>query len=353
MHTNRNQILLWAESGQFERQDIDQVIQVANAEPQPDEWINFLKIGLLWSAVVSLCCGVIFFFAYNWQDMGRFTKFALVEMVMLIATLAYIRITVTKLLTAATLMAMTLFTGALLALVGQTYQTGADPWQLFTTWSLLMLPWAFIARASSLWILWAILVNLSVALYMDISHGIFGILFTEEISFWIFALLNTSLLCVFEYFSYIANKRAAQTENNAASKKDITNRYVNQLLASIASTAATFLALWSIFEYKVQITGFLFYMIWIASAFYIYRYKIRDLFILSLGSLSIIIILVSLLVKAIDNSLDDGGFLLVSVTIIALSTLAGIWLKNLSKEFSQESDYIEPPTSNTTQAEGL
>ncbi len=349
MQNNRNQILQWAESGQFEEQEIDQVILVAQAEPQPTEWIDFLKMGLLWSAMISLCCGVIFFFAYNWQDMGRFTKFTLVEMVMVMSTLAYIRIASTKTLTSATLMGMTLFTGALLALVGQTYQTGADPWQLFAAWGLLMLPWAFVARASSLWIVWVALVNLSVALYLEISHGIFGILFTEEVGIWVFALLNSLLLCGFEYRSFVQIRISAKNKKMS----EISNRYVNQLLAVIAGAATTFLALWSIFEYKVELVGFVFYVLWVAAAFYIYRYKIRDLFVLSAVSLSVIVVIISLLVKAIDNSMDDGGFLLISFAIIGLSTLAGIWLKNLSKEFNQSPNDTGSTDLNDTQAEDL
>ena len=334
MHSNRNQILQWAESEQFEVENIDQIIQLAEAEPKSAEWIEYLKTGLLWSAVVSLCSGVIFFFAYNWQDMSRFTKFALVESVMLIATLAYVRIASTKMLTSATLMGMSLFTGALLALVGQTYQTGADPWQLFATWAVLMLPWAIIAHASSLWILWVVLVNLSVSLYLDVSHGIFGILLTEEIGLWIFTLLNTVLLCVFEYHSFVRNNLSQ-------------NRYVNQLLALAAGTATSFLALWAIFEYKVGPSGFAFYLVWIGCAFYIYRYKVRDLFVLSMGSLSVIIITVSLLIEIIDSSMDDGGFLLISLVIIGLSSMAGIWLKKLSKLIENETNTIKPEPLST------
>ncbi len=338
MHRNRNQIIQWAESIQFEPENINQIIHIAEAEPKPTDWINFLKTSLLWSAMLSICCGVIFFFAYNWQDISRFTKFALVETVMLVSTLAYIRIASTKMLTSATLMAMSLLTGALLALVGQTYQTGADPWQLFATWALLILPWALIASASSLWILWMVLVNLSVLLYLEISHGIFGILLTDEIALWFFVLLNTALLCTFEYFS-LRNK----AWNN--------NRYVNQLLALAAGTATTILAIWSIFEYKMGVSEFAFYLVWIASAFYIYRYKLRDLFVLSMGSLSVIIIVISLLIKAIDNSMDEGGFLIVSFAIIGLSTLAGVWLKNLSQQFSKESDVIQSEASIASHAE--
>ncbi len=41
----------------------------------------------------------------------------------------------------AALLLATLLLGVFLALFGQTYQTGADPWQLFANWALLILPW--------------------------------------------------------------------------------------------------------------------------------------------------------------------------------------------------------------------
>ncbi|MBV1911844.1 MAG: DUF2157 domain-containing protein, partial [Kangiellaceae bacterium] len=145
MHSRREQILKWAdESAHVNEENINQIIQAAEAEPTQADWVDFLKTALLSSAVISICSGVIFFFAYNWQDISRFTKFAIVEAAMLIATISYIRIATTKLLSSCALLAMSLFTGALLALVGQTYQTGADPWQLFASWAFLILPWTII-----------------------------------------------------------------------------------------------------------------------------------------------------------------------------------------------------------------
>ena len=41
----------------------------------------------------------------------------------------------------AALLAAALLTGGLLALIGQTYQTGADTFELFATWAALILPW--------------------------------------------------------------------------------------------------------------------------------------------------------------------------------------------------------------------
>jgi len=341
MRNNRNKILQWAEAGQFEGQDLARAIKLVRAEPNSAEWLNFLKKGGLWSTVIFLSAGVIFYFAFNWQNMGRFTKFALIEMIMLLSTLAYVRISTSKLLSSVSLMGITLFTGALLALVGQTYQTGADPWQLFATWSFLMLPWAVVARASSVWIVWLILVNLSLVLYLSISHTILGLLVTKERGIWIFSLLNTLLLLVFESYDY---QQAHKKQANETTKKSfvsnllnhaIGNRYVNQLSAIFAGFGVTLLAIWSVFESQYDFAGLLFYSLWITTAFYIYRYKIRDLFILSAGSLSVIVVVISLLIKMLDSRLGDGGFLMISFAIIGLSSLAGIGLRNLSKEFSQ------------------
>ncbi len=60
-------------------------------------------------------------------------------------------------------------TGALLALVGQIYQTGADPWQLFLLWAALLLPWLLVLRTVMLGLLFAVLLNVGLALYLGVS----------------------------------------------------------------------------------------------------------------------------------------------------------------------------------------
>ena len=56
--------------------------------------------------------------------------------------------------------------GALLAVYGQTYQTGADPWGLFATWALLILPWAVAACFTPLWLLVIGLIDTAHVLYL-------------------------------------------------------------------------------------------------------------------------------------------------------------------------------------------
>ncbi len=68
------------------------------------------------------------------------------------------------------LTAASVFTGIFLAIYGQVYQTGADRYQLFLTWSLLISGWVIISRFSALWFFWILLINLSIALFIGQTY---------------------------------------------------------------------------------------------------------------------------------------------------------------------------------------
>ena len=54
-------------------------------------------------------------------------------------------------------------TGGLFAYFGQTYQTGADAWQLFALWGALALPLCLGARSDALWAPWALVVMTAIS----------------------------------------------------------------------------------------------------------------------------------------------------------------------------------------------
>ena len=56
--------------------------------------------------------------------------------------------------------------GGLFAYFGQTYQTGADPWQLFAVWAVLALPLCLSIRSDVLWTPWALVVVTGVSLWI-------------------------------------------------------------------------------------------------------------------------------------------------------------------------------------------
>ncbi|NYT61531.1 GDYXXLXY domain-containing protein [Alcaligenaceae bacterium] len=155
-----------------------------------------------------LASAAICWVAANWAQASAFQKLAgaqavLIALVLITWRLVYVsgtsqrqNFSVSAHITGLAAVA----TGALLALVGQIYQTGADPWQLFLLWALLLLPWLLVMRTVFLALLGVVLLNVAAGLYLDI----------HSTSFWwgasswalasvLLALLNLVLLVLWEY----------------------------------------------------------------------------------------------------------------------------------------------------------
>ncbi|MCX6976192.1 MAG: DUF2157 domain-containing protein [Verrucomicrobia bacterium] len=85
MSSNRNDILDWSDQGRVPHDRLREALEFARVLPNATDWRRFLDRVLLFMGVVLLASGVIFFFAFNWQDLGRYAKFALVEAPLLAA----------------------------------------------------------------------------------------------------------------------------------------------------------------------------------------------------------------------------------------------------------------------------
>lgn len=139
--------------------------------PSPAEWRAF-EVRLLHAAGLgSLGAGVIFFVAANWQAWGLVGRFGLLQAGLLICVAAALWLPPPARVGQAALLLATLFTGALLALFGQSYQTGADLYELFLAWSLLALPFAVAALSGAVWAAWWVVFNIGLGLYCGgLSH---------------------------------------------------------------------------------------------------------------------------------------------------------------------------------------
>src|SRR5690606_19457676 len=62
-------------------------------------------------------------------------------------------------------------TGALLALIGQIYQTGADAWNVFLAWAALLIPWLLTQHTVFLGLLFAVVLNTALGLYLGVHDG--------------------------------------------------------------------------------------------------------------------------------------------------------------------------------------
>ena len=144
--------------------------------PSKRTWLMFFDKALLIIGAVALVLSLVFFIAYNWQNIGKMGKFALVEGALVITIALYVALSFRQLrqrfqlIRQLLLLIASIITGSLLALFGQVYQTGADTWQLFFGWALLITPWVMIARFPTLWLLWLGLINACLLLYLDVAN---------------------------------------------------------------------------------------------------------------------------------------------------------------------------------------
>ena len=181
--------------------------------PTKQTWLAFFDKALLVIGAVALVLSLVFFIAYNWMDMGKMGKFALVEGALVISIALYVALSFRQrfqLIRQLLLLIASVITGSLLALFGQVYQTGADTWQLFFGWAVLIIPWVIIARFPALWLLWLGLVNASLVLYFDVADFAFAnYLYQGILQIGLLAAVNFMALNLWLFF--IENKRSSQT----------------------------------------------------------------------------------------------------------------------------------------------
>lgn len=144
---------------------IESMMALAGARPKPAELRGFGVRLLHLSGVLSLAAGVVFLVASNWGALSVLGRFVLVEgLLVLCVGVALWRPAPHAVGRYALLLAF-IVTGALLALFGQTYQTGADVYELFLNWALVGAVFAVAAQWSVVWAAWALVLNVSLWLY--------------------------------------------------------------------------------------------------------------------------------------------------------------------------------------------
>lgn len=134
--------------------------------------------------------GIIFWIAANWESLTRFGRFALLQ-ILIVAMCAGAALRPAARLPLAVVALMA--TGGLFAFFGQTYQTGADPWQLFALWSALTLPLCLGVRHDALWTAWVVVAMTGIALALESFGGSVQDLPAILVSWGLASLLTFSL----------------------------------------------------------------------------------------------------------------------------------------------------------------
>lgn len=154
-------------------------LDLTGARPSHAAWRDFAVRFAHAAGIASLAAGGIFFVAANWQRFAAFGRFAIIEAwLMACVAIAAWRPPPHRVGRGAVLTAV-VATGALLALFGQTYQTGADLYELFFAWAVLALPFALGGRWPATWATWWIVLDTGIAIFcgwIGPNHFLWGLL---------------------------------------------------------------------------------------------------------------------------------------------------------------------------------
>src|SRR5690554_3753838 len=329
MSSIRRELVGLIKQGAIPHDEVAQAVVHAGLYPSGRAWSAFLDRLLLWLGALALVCGVLFFIAYNWVEMGRWLRFGLVQAALVVAIGVYgwrqgreqgqgqgkREETVARV----ALLAAVLLLGVLLALFGQVYQTGADPWQLFFFWALLMLPWTLVARFDVLWMVWLGLLNLALVLYWRTWGSALDVLLDSDISLLLgLFVLNSVALALWEL--------------GARRWEWLKSAWAPRLLALASGVPVSMLTIALLDGTASPLV--LIYPVWLAVLYGIYRHWRPDLFMLAGGCLSLIAVVTLFIARELLWQAGAGGFLLLAVVVLALGAAAVFWLRRLNGEMS-------------------
>lgn len=319
MSAHRQQLLDWVASGHLDASKLEQALALSNSAANASANLRFLSRVVLAFAVLLLCSGLIFFFAYNWDDLSRYNKFAIAQTAVLLSLLPLLWVDIRQPAGQASLFAASLLVGALLALVGQTYQSGADSYQLFLVWAVLIVPWVILTKMPALCLLLLVLFNLSLVLALNnLEIDRLFVPFTHP--GWSLFALNASAAGLW----LIATQHLPDTA---------LLRWAGRTISLYSLLILTFLAIGYIYSWSNS--DALTLPVWTGfSGLWLYLYRVRqlDLVMLSALSMAAIVLLISILAHALADHIPfDGLFLLLALTVMGLSSAAAVWLKRLNQ----------------------
>jgi len=318
--TTYNQLCTLAWTNYLTHPALEHALRRIGMVPDAAAWRHFIDKMLLLLGTTLLLAGIIFFFAYNWADMNHFVKFGLLEVGILSLALFVSWRGLNSLSAQAALLATSVLLGALLAVYGQEYQTGANAFSLFLSWAILIIPWVLLGAFAPLWLLLLVLLNLSLALYwtqviqLDSHTALFLLLF----------LFNGLAMFVWEF----------------AYKQGVLKGY--WLGVVIFCAALTFIMIpslnaivdfWHKQSYLLYAITLILYIGSTTLVLWYYRHQRHDLLLLAISLLGAIIVLTTLLAKLLN---DEFAWLLLALAVIGQASLATKWLLDITKTWKEE-----------------
>ena len=282
----------------------------------------FLSRTLTLLGAALVLAGIVCFFAYNWNRIGRFGKLGLIEGgIVAAALIGWWRLP--RLSGQVALTAAAVLVGPLLGVIGQTYQTGADPYNLFLTWAVVIIPWVIAGRFTTLWLVEVVVLDVALALWwVQAISPSFDDRWVGQLV--IVALVHASAIVAWEW----QYKRPTPW---------LTERWAPHELALVGFIALVLGGSWFVLEPTpyggrinaggaIALAGLI---VATATVFWYYQHVRLDLFMVTAAGaagLALAAVVVGRIVIS-DLDLDAFGWLTLSLFIVAEITFGLRWLR--------------------------
>ena len=293
-------------------------LTLATESPNARAWRVFLAQALLVLGAALCLAGVVCFVAFNWSRIGRFGKFGAIELAIVASALVAWR-RIPKLSGEIALLAAAVLVGPLLAVFGQTYQTGADPYGLFGMWLLIIVPWVAASRLSATWVLALALLNTTIILYWTQVIG------TRDArdAIWLplsLGVLQAAALAIWEW-------------QRRLSSPWLTERWAQRLIAvaglwSLWIAAAVFIVSGARGGAGAAL-GLILFLAAVGGSFWYYRRVSADRFMVAVAVVAAMLLATLLAGKILFNVLRVGltGGLLLAALVVWQITLGLKWYR--------------------------
>ncbi|MEO8018977.1 MAG: DUF2157 domain-containing protein [Pseudomonadota bacterium] len=310
------------------------MLELAEARPSRAEAIHFFANCLRIGGVLSLASALVFFVAANWGRFAVVGRFALVEIALVGCTaVAFARPPPEFIGRGASFLAF-ITTGALLALFGQTYQTGADVYELFLMWALLGLPLVVVAQWSVASAAWILVLNTALALFCG-AHPTGGLLWAAIES----RHLRPALLIISAGMINLALWFALEVRPIGAAP-DWVRRFILSCAFGFGTWGGVLAVAGGSPGYgESQFDAASVFLLAIAMA-WVGSYTVRrrtDVYPLAVVMGTFIIVSLVWLGRAVEFR-DEGTFLLLALWLVGTSTAAGAILTSLTRRWRKAAD---------------
>lgn len=295
--------------------------QLAEFIPTRSDWLRFADLLMAGMGTIFLLAGIVFFFAFNWDDLSKWNRFAIVEGAVIVATLMAFILKLDKWGGRLALGAATILMGVALVVISQEYQTGADSYRLFQMWLILITGWVLISRWNIMYLIWMILLNITIGLYWQQIIG------TSWQSYNLLVLIiNFSFVLAWDLIAYFTEIDFMQ--------KGRWFLYIFIMTGLIHATSLMsqyILSIGNSYDAPIMPTSPFVYLAMVAIIWAVYTNIRPDLSILTATALSILVVGIVGSGRIIFEVFDDGffAFLLMAIITIGLTAALATGLRRL------------------------